>query len=77
MERMNEKMKKFRVNIIERNLVEETNREKSMQEELTSKNSELKKKVKQIEAKFIEVLYEGSFKHYPKVQKMFQLETEV
>ena len=48
-----------------------------MQEELTSKNSEMKKKIKQIEIKFNEVFLEGSFKHYKKIKHMFELGVDI
>ena len=44
---------------------------------MTSKNNEIKRKVKAIETRYNEVFVEGSYKHFRKVQRMFSLDVEI
>ena len=57
--------------------MEEGGRERSAYGDVTNRTSELKKKIRMVETRYNEVLYEGSFKFFPKVNRVLNLESSL
>ena len=74
---MHEKINEVLNRLSEGVVSEEGGRERSVYGDMTSVTGELKKKIRMVETRYNEVLYEGSFKYFPKLNRVLKLEFNV
>jgi hypothetical protein len=74
---LHSKLNRFLITLMQKLDIEEAIREKTTDEEITNENAGIKKKIREIEARYTEVFFEGSFRYYHKFKEIFALQTEL